>query len=578
MLKKLIFVSFLFANSLSVFAQSDKFITRFESSKGKESATYFQTIAFYKRLAASFPTIKMEEAGETDTDYPLHVIYFSKDGKFDINSWKEQGKVVILINNGIHPGEPDGIDASMMLLRDASTGKISVPDNVVLALVPIFNIGGALERHAHTRVNQNGPAEYGFRGNAQNLDLNRDFIKLDAKETRSLVQLFHRLDPDIFVDNHVSDGADYQHIMTLLSTQHNKLGGEVGYYMHHTMEPLLYADMKKQGYDMVPYVNDFDKTPDMGWREFYDAPRFSSGFATLFQTFAFVPETHMLKPFAQRVAATYALMQSFIAVASQHAHDIHAARAYDRKALQRKSVLPLDWKVDTTRHSMFTFKGYEAGYKPSEVSGKPRLYYDRSKPYTKQVPIYDHFIPAIKATVPEAYVIQQGWGDVIQRLNWNGVKMTKLQHDTTMRLTAYKIDKYDSPPRPYEKHFLHHNVQVTTKSERIHLHKGDYIIYTAQPTIRYIVETLEPTAPDAYFAWGFFDAILQQKEYFSDYVFEDQAAALLRKDKHLQELLIARRKTDTAFANSGAAQLDFVYRHSPYYEPVHVRYPVFRLE
>ncbi|HXS36120.1 MAG TPA: M14 family metallopeptidase [Flavipsychrobacter sp.] len=567
-------ISFL---SFSIMAEA-QLITKFEQSKGLETATYNEVIAYYQQLDKLFPTIKMEDIGPTDADYPLNAVYYDKDRNFDIKKWKAEGKLILLINNGIHPGEPDGVDASMMLLRDAADGKMKIPDNIVLAVIPVYNIGGALNRNSYSRANQNGPEAYGFRGNAENLDLNRDFIKCDANETSSLVQLFHRLDPDLFIDNHVSDGADYQHVMTLLVTQHNKLGGEVGKYMNDTLVPLLYKDMQQRGYDLVPYVNDFEATPENGWTEFYDLPRFSSGFASLFQTFAFVPETHMLKPYKQRVDATYALMESFIKTASENADAIKAARAEDRKTLEQKTELDIDWKPDTTKSTMITFKGYESGYKPSKVSGMPRLYYDRSKPYTRQVKFYNQFTASKTVIVPKAYVISHGWHDVIQRLEWNGVKMDKLEKDTTMQLTVYRIEKYETVQHPYEKHYLHKNAIVSAHKETIKLLKGDYIIPTDQPTRRYLVETLEPTAPDAFFAWNFFDAVLQQKEGYSDYVFEDEAAELLKKNPELQKMLDEKKKSDEAFAKNGDAQLKFVYQHSPYFEPEFMRYPVFKIE
>lgn len=552
--------------------------TPYELSGGSKCATYREAIAYYQKLAAKYPAIKMEEAGPTDALYPLHVVYYSKDGKFDVNTWKKQQKTILLINNGIHPGEPDGIDACMMLLRDAATGAVDIPRNVVLAVIPVYNIGGALNRGRPSRANQNGPEAYGFRGSAQNLDLNRDFIKMDAKETRSLVELFHYLDPDMFIDNHVSNGADYQHIMTLLETQHSKLGGAVGKYQHGTIVPLVYKDMQDRGYDLVPYVNDFDDTPGKGWKEFCDYPRFSSGFAALFQTFAFVPETHMWKPYKQRVESTYALMQSFIKIASEHAAEIHSARIRDREQVQAKKTFAIDWKADTSRHMNVTFKGYRAVRKPSEVSGLPRLYYDRDKPFTKEVPVYDHFVATKKVTAPKAYVIQHGWTHAINRLKWNGVKMQEIGEDTLMKLTIYRIEKYDTLPHPYEGHYMHHNVAVHTETQKVQLHKGDYIIPLDQVAKRYLVEVLEPLAPDALFAWNFFDAILQQKEYYSDYIFEDQAAAMLKKDAKLRKLFEAQKKSDKAFAKNGKAQLDFIYRHSEYMEPEYMRYPVFRLE
>lgn len=554
------------------------FITPFERSKGMQTATYAEVLDFYKRLRDTYNTISMGDVGPTDAGYPLRSISYTKDAVFDKAEIKKSGKLVILINNDIHAGEPDGVDACMMLLRDAAMGKIDVPANVMLVVIPVYNIGGALNRNNTSRANQNGPESYGFRANARNLDLNRDFIKCDASETFSLEEFFTRLDPDIFIDNHVSDGADYQHVMTLLATQHDKLGGEAGELMYKTITPLLYKDMKKQGYDMVPYVNDFHNTPENGWTAFFESPKFSSGYAALYQTLAYVPETHMLKPFKDRVKATYALMQSFIKVGSEHAEEIKKARANDRTALLTKKEFPLDWRVDTTAADTITFKGYTAGHKPSEVSGLPRLYYDRKKPYTKQVPFYDHFVPTKTVNAPRAYVIPKAWTNVISCLRSNSVRIMRFNYDSTMEVTAYHIDNFETSPRPYEKHYFHKNIQVTPRRERISFSQGDYIIWLNQPAKRYLVETLEPTAPDGFLAWNFFDAILQQKEFFSDYVFEDLAADLLKKNPELKAKLEEKRNADPEFAKNGEAQLEFIYNNSQYRDPGYMRYPVYRVE
>lgn len=553
-------------------------LTVFEQSRGQRSATYEETIRFYRQLDGSNASIRMDSIGPTDTQYPLHVVYYSNDGRFAAAEWKKQGKIVLLVNNGIHPGEPDGIDASMMLLRDAAAGKLRVPDSVVLAVIPVFNIGGMLNRGSFSRANQQGPEAYGFRGNAQYLDLNRDFIKMDALETQSLVRLFHELDPDIFIDNHVSNGADYQHVMTLLSTQADKLGTIMGRYLREELEPAVYTAMKQKGYDLVPYVNVFAGTPERGWMQFLEPPRFASGFAALFQTFAFVPETHMLKPFRQRVEATYALMECMISIAAKNKDAIRAARRKERSRIMTDRSLPISWKADTTKKAMIPFKGYEAGYKPSQVSGQPRLYYDRSKPFTRNIPFCNVYVPELEVRAPKAYVIPRGWQKVIDRLKTNGVSPSVLDRDTVWSLGVYHIEDYQTAPRPYEGHYLHRDVQVRKTTEKVQLRKGDWIVYLQERNARYLVETLEPQATDAFFAWNFFDAVLQQKEYFSDYVFEDEAAQLLARDPQLKQLLEEQRKSDTAFAKNGAAQLDFVYRHSPYYEPGHMRYPVYRVE
>lgn len=560
----------------STYAQ--QFETCFERSNGMQSVTYAELITFYEHLDRAYETIKMEEVGTSDSYYPLHVVYFSKTADFDSKQWKRKNKIVVLVNNGIHPGEPDGIDASMMLLRDAAQCKVDVPDNIVLAVIPVFNIGGMLNRGKYSRANQNGPVEYGFRGNGENLDLNRDFTKMDAKETQTLVKLFHMLSPDLFIDNHVSDGADYQHIMTLLSTQYNKLGGVMGDYLHQVLEPMIYIEMHKDGYNMVPYVNHFGNTPENGWTAFHEGPRFASGFAAMFHTYAFVAETHMLKPYQKRVDATYELMRFFIKIASKNAPEIQRTRKQAFEDDRLANTMPLEWEPDTAQKTVVNFSGYESGYKKSEVSGRQRLYYDRNKPYTKEVPVYNTYKVKQVVSVPKAYFLPRGWHRVISRLEMNHVKMIELDKDTVMEVTAYYIDNFETVAKPYEGHYLHYKIKVHTEKQLVKLMKGDYMIPSDQTAKRFISEVLEPTAPDSYFAWGFFDSILQHKGGYSDYVFEDDAAALLKKDANLRKQLEEKQKADTAFANDGDAQLDFVYKHSVYKEVEYMRYPVYRLD
>jgi hypothetical protein len=561
---------------LSVVSQSIP--TRFELTHGKETPNYHQIISWWKMMDERFPTISMRTMGPTDAGFPLHLVIVSNDRDFDMASLRRKNKRIILINNGIHPGEPDGIDASMLLVRDIATKKKTLPDNVVLAIIPVYNIGGCLNRSPWYRADQNGPDSFGSRGNSQNLDLNRDFIKCDSKEARSFAAIFHLCDPDVFVDNHVSNGADYQHIMTLLTTQHNKLGGVMGKFMHDSFEPGLYKLMKQKGYDLVPYVDFNGNTPEAGMTAYFDGPRYSSGYATLWHSFAFVPETHMLKPYAQRVQSTYALMECFIAFTSQHSTAIHRLRQQTKAAVKQQTSFPLSWQADTTQHDQVQFKGYEAGYKPSEVSGLPRLYYDRTKPYEKSINYFNTYTPRITAQKPVAYIIPQGWWKVIELLKINQVNMRPLTKDTTIEVTVYSIDDYKTLPRQYEMHHMNTGVRVSSQNWPMTFRKGDYYIPMNQVANRFLMEVLEPEADDSYLAWNYFDAVLGRKEGFSPYAFEDIAAQYLKEHPDLKKQLEERRLSDTAFAKSAFAQLDFVYRHSPYFEPEYLRYPVYRVE
>lgn len=565
---------------LSCFAlttRAQDFTIKYERTKSKETVTYQECIAYYQQLVKRYPKLKMLKIGQTDSGFPLHLVILSQDKDFNFKSLRQKNKRIILINNGIHPGEPDGIDASMMLLRDIVQGKKKLPSNIVLAVIPIYNIGGSLNRSPFHRVDQNGPDAFGSRGNGQNLDLNRDFIKADSRNARAFQQIYQMTDPDVFVDNHVSNGADYQHIMTLLSTQHNKLGGAMGAFLHDTFEPSLYKKMKEKGYDLIPYVNHFGNTPDSGWMAYADGPRYSSGYTTLFHTFGFVPETHMLKPYKQRVDATYALMECFISFTSENSTQIKALREQTKQSVKTQQQFPLAWEPDMTRYDLFTFKGYTAGYRPSEVSGLPRLFYDRNKPYERQIKIYNHFKDANIVRKPEAYIIPQGWWAVTELLQNNGVQMRRLAQDTTIDVETYKIEDYKTPQRPYEKHYIHSGVKVSASKQKIKFRKGDYYIPMDQVANRYLMETLEPIGGDSFFAWNFFDAILGQKEGYSTYVFEDTAAEFLRNHPEVKKELERKRAEDSTFANSAQAQLNFVYRSSPWNEPGYMRYPVFRV-
>ena len=558
-------------------AHTQNLITRFEQSNGKQTPTYQEIVRWWENLDKQSDYVRLLTMGVTDAGFPLHLAVISADKDFDFGSLRKKNKRIILINNGIHPGEPDGIDASMLLAKDIALKKYKLPANVVLAIIPVYNIGGCLNRSADYRIDQNGPEEKGFRGNSENLDLNRDFIKCDSKESRAFTQIFHLTDPDVFVDNHVSNGADYQHIMTLLTSQHNKLGGVMGEYLNKEFEPALFDLMKQKGYDLVTYVNHFGDTPENGWSEFWDSPRYSSGFAALWHSFAFVPETHMLKSYEQRVRSTYALMQCFIEFTSKNSEKIKQLRDQAKETVKSETQFPISWQLDRSQFKEITYKGYEAGQKPSDVSVLPRLYYDRAKPFERKVKLFNYYSPISFVKKPLAYIIPQGWWKVIDLLKLNRVEMRPLQNDSSVEVEVYHINDYKSLARQYEMHHVNSDVKVSATKQKVKFRKGDWYIPMNQVANRFLIETLEPQAEDSYFAWNFFDAILGQKEGYSGYAFEDIAAGYLKAHPEVKQKLDERRATDTVFAKSSNAQLNFIYQNSPYFEPDYLRYPVFRV-
>ncbi|MDB5025871.1 MAG: hypothetical protein JWP78_3626 [Mucilaginibacter sp.] len=559
-----------------IFFQANAQLTPFELSQDKNyTAAYAEIIAYYQKLSKRYPQMKIISYGTSDVGKPLSLIVLSKDKIFDPALIKKQNKRVLLINNGIHPGEPEGIDASMMLVRDLLK-KNKLPNDVVLCFIAVYNIDGCLNRGV-SRINQNGPRAYGFRGNYKNLDLNRDFIKADSKNALAFMQIIVAWQPEVFLDNHTSDGADYQYVMTLIETQKDKQNPTLAEYTAKTLSPELYRRMAKSGYEMTPYVEEMKASPDSGIVSFLETPRFATGYTSQHNIISYITETHMLKPFDTRVHATYDFMQHLINICQRDARVIGEVKHKADEQVKRQTKFALNWQLDKQNYDTLTFKGYSAGYKPSEVSGLPRLYYDRKKPYTKTIKYYDNYTATAFADKPVAYLIPQAWQKVTELFRLNNIAMHRLKHDTTIELQMYYISDYKTPSHPYEGHYLHSDVKINPAVMKVKFYAGDYVLYTNQPLNRYIVETLEPQGVDSFFAWNFFDSVLGEKEYFSDYVFEDDAAELLKKDPQLRKKLDDEKAKNPQLAGSAAAQLNFVYRNSPYFEKTYLRYPVGRL-
>lgn len=568
----LIFISFCIACNYSNKENTFDFETNFEKTNGLETATYQDVISFYKALANSYSEIKIESVGNTDSGKPLHIVWYSANGSFN-----QVNKNTILINNGIHPGESDGIDATMMLLRDLANGTIPAPENTIIAAIPIYNIGGSLNRNTSTRTNQNGPKEYGFRGNARNYDLNRDFIKCDTKNAKTFTEIFHKIQPELFIDNHVSNGADYQYTLTHLFTQHNKLNGPLGNYLHKKLMPELESSLLEKKIIITPYVNVWGTTPETGWSQFMDYPRYSTGYTSLFNTLGMMVETHMLKPYKDRVQQTYELMESMIRITNNKVSEIKKLKTKQKKYFLDNKEYTVDWVIDSSQTATLNFKGYEGSYIDSKVTGQKRLFYDRTKPYTKEVTYYNYVKPKKTITPPVAYIIPQQWQRVIDLLKLNQVSLQQIKNDTIIEVNRYKINTYKTKKAPYEGHYQHYNTQINNSIKNIGFRKGDLIAKLTSINMRYLIETLEPEAPDSFFNWNFFDTILQQKEHFSSYVFEDKAFEILNNNPSLKAKFERKKENDTTFLKNGYLQLDWIHKHSEYYEASHLQYPIYRI-
>lgn len=542
------------------------------------SLTYDQVISSYEDLAHENENGSLVEIGPTDSGRKLHLFLIGAAPISDDATLQDiaKDKAVVLINNGIHPGESCGIDASIIFAREVLKKKIS--EDVLIAIVPVYNIGGTLNRGSFSRANQDGPDEHGFRGNARNLDLNRDFVKADALNTISFFTVFQALQPHIFIDTHTSNGADYQYTMTLISTQKDKLNPILAETLTKDLDPFLYKQMKKEGWPMTPYVNVFGYTPDKGFAAFLETPRYASGYTTLFNTIGFITETHMLKPYKERVTSTLAFLHVMNKYVADNSRDLKEAKKKAFEFDQKEKQFAINWTLDSSKYEMRKFKGYEYSYPESMVSGAKRLKYDESKPKNFDIKHYNTWKATDSATLPEYYVVPRAWREVVYRLQLNGVKMEPLKNDTILTVNSFYIKNPKFSNYPYEGHFPLRDMDVEMKSQVRSFLSGDYLVSTKQKNIRFIVSMLEPKAVDSYLRWNFYDEIFQQKEYFSSYVFEDTAEQLLKDNEKLREDFEEwKQKNPNLLSNSDPA-LKFIYEHSAYYEKEHLRYPVARIE
>jgi hypothetical protein len=555
--------------------------TPFEQGNGNQTTTWRECIAFHQRLAQAFPQwLRFDEAGRSDGGTAIHVGVFSPDGVFDPRLAKAAGRPVFFNNNGIHPGEPEGIDACMALLRDLclEPARRAALGRTVLVYIPIYNVDGALDRGDTSRVNQNGPEAFGFRGNARHLDLNRDFVKADSLNARTFAQLFTRWDPDVMVDTHTSNGADYQHVVTLIATQPDKLGGRTGAHLREAMLPALYADMAARGFPMCPYVNPLKQIPDDGIADFLDTPRFSTGYAALHHTIGFMPETHMLKAFEARVRGTRAFVESALAHTVAHGDAIRAARAADRAAVAGGAPVALDWKLDLRHSRPVRFSGYRAVHEPSRLGSYQRLRYDRASPWERDIRYFDRYEATASVVPPRAYLLPQAWHDVALRLQAHGVPLQRAARAARVRAEAYRIDRSETRRVPFEGHHLHDVLEVHAEPVDAMVAEGDWLVPLGGTHDRFVVEVLEPLGIDSFFRWSFFDSVLDRKETFSDYLFEDEAERLLAAEPALRRDFEAWKAEHPERVGDPQAVLGFIFlRAQRHAEPAWRRCPVLRL-
>jgi murein tripeptide amidase MpaA len=552
-----------------------------EASGFTRTPRYAETMAYFERLDAASDQVVMLDFGTSPQGRTMRAVVVSEEGVNTPEAAHATGKPVVFIQAAIHPGENEGKDVLMALVRDLTVGgkHADLVDEAVLVLVPIFNVDGHERFGPFNRINQNGPEAMGWRATAQNLNLNRDYTKLDAPEMQAWMRLWHAWNPDLLVDLHNTNGADYQYAMTWAFEAAQNIEAPLADWQRRAFDGAVKPALAKQGWPVAFYVSLKDGTNlRAGLLEGASGPRFSVGYAAAVNRPGLLVETHMLKDFRTRVAVNEALLVEMLRMLGTEGDALQAANARaDAARFAEDASMPLAFGLAETTETI-DFQGYADSRTPSDLSGGTWVRYDTTKPETLRVPVQRTVTVTAEAPAPAAYVVPPQWSAVIDRLRMHGVLMARVDAATAVDAGRYRFGKVAWAPRPFEGRHAITELEQTLETGRQPIPSGSWLVPMDQPKARLIAMLLEPASPDSFLRWGFFDAIFEDKEYAEPRVMEAMARGMLAKDPALRAEFDAKLAADAAFAADPRARLRFFYERTPYFDAEFSRYPVLRLD
>lgn len=557
-----------------------------EASDFRTTPSYADTLVYLQRLQQAAPgVIHLATYGTTPEGRPMTVVVASGDGHFDPAAARKAGKPVVLLQAGIHPGEIEGKDAGLMLLRDiAATHRYPhLLDHMVLVYIPVFSVDGHENASPYNRINQNGPERMGFRGQSQYLNLNRDYVKADTPEIQAWLKLWQAWLPDFLIDVHTTDGADYQYDLTWYTEDPHKLDPAVNAWQQNALVGHALPAYEKRGHLASVYLEFKDgRDPRKGLVNFGSGPRFSTGYAALQNRPALLIETHMLKPYAVRVRAVYDLVELMLAQINDHPAALLSATAQaDARVIARahdaSAHVALTFKGDP--HPLpFELKGYAFSLTHSEISNSDWIQYDPSKPKSYAISSWNGLLPDVSIHPPAAYVIPAQWTVLIGKLDAHGIHYVRLDRALALHAEGYQLDKPTWASKPFEGHLMLRDFSLGATERDVKLPAGSVIVPMDQRAANVAINLLEPQAPDSLLHWGFLDAIFEAKEYGEPRVDEKLARDMLARDTALKADFDTRLRDDPAFARDPDARLAFFFERSFWYAVQRVgAYPVLRL-
>ena len=576
-MKKVLFLllvtTFLFGREKEI-----KWKTFFESSNYLSTPSYTETIEYFSRLQKVSPFAKMIKIGETPQGRALFCFVASKNKAFTPGMAKKSGKPILLIQNGIHSGEIEGKDACMLLLREilVTKEKSKLLDDIILMIIPVFNADGHERKSPYNRINQNGPTEMGWRTTAQNYNLNRDYMKADSPEMQAWLKLFSSWLPDMLIDSHTTDGADYQYSITYGLEKDRNLPPLTQKWIRKEFIPFIKDETEKSGFLVAPYVTFKEDNWRKGISDWASPPRFSHGYTAVQNRPGLLIETHMLKPYKERVFATKAMIESVIKLMQKNKDQIlEINKKADEYALEfyakNRNDYPLSF-VLTDQSVKMKYKGIEGKEEDSWITGTKIIRYT-GKPFEEEIPYYDICQVKDSVRIPKAYLIPREYKLITERMKLHGIKVEEIKSDKKFIVEKYKFRNIKFGQQLYEGHFQP-AYEFEKFKDTVVIPAGSFYISTNQRTIGIIVHLLEPLGQDSFVKWGFFNSIFEQKEYYEEYAMEPIAEKMMRQNPKLKEEFLKKLESDSKMKESSRRRLDFFYERSPYFDKQLNVYPV----
>ncbi|HKR64973.1 MAG TPA: M14 family metallopeptidase [Thermoanaerobaculia bacterium] len=556
------------ASRALVVEPSDPWITPCESSGLRATPRYDETVAYLRRLVDAAPDLKMLSIGKSGEGRDLWLVIASTDE--DLTR-----KPLVFAQAGIHSGEIDGKDAGLMLLRDMTVRgtKRELLEHVNFLFVPIFSVDAHERFSRFSRINQRGPEEGGWRVTPRNLNLNRDYMKAVTPEMRAMLRALDRYQPDLYIDLHVTDGADYQYDITYGWNNAAAYSPSIVRWMDATFRPSIDRALADMGHIPGPLI--FSEDPvHTGLDNVPMEPRFSNGYGDARHMATILVENHSLKPYDQRVLGTYVFLEETLRTIGREGLSLREATRADRT--RNAKTIPLAWKVPDAAPELHEFLGIDSRRLESEISGATKIEW-LGTPVTARVPFREATEVTVSVERPRAYYVPPSWSDIIERLDLHGIAYERLTSSREIDVVMYRLSAVRYEPRQFEGH-VRVSAETTRESRRETFAAGTARIATDQPLGTLAALLLEPASADSLFQWGFCLSILSPAEYVEPYIMEPTAERMLAADAQLADEFRARLASDEAFRASAQARLQWFYERTPYYDDRALLYPIAREE